>query len=149
MKKNVKAFLYERYKDVIIDDGCPIMECKALDCWPDIDLCVETHYNIYPGMKRYHGSKSPIKFKCTNKFMKSLEKYCTDNSLRLKLIHTLSCIVYGIPCGGLCDTAIKERANLWHFYVTYSLRVFYRKRKDYIVLEELCPHKKQSYYRDR
>lgn len=81
--------------------------------------------------------------------MKSLNKYCATDTLKLKLIHALTKIVYKIPCGGLCDTAIKERTDLWHFYVTNSWRVFYRKKNNYILLEELCSHKKLSYYRDR
>ena len=150
MKKNVRTFLYNRHKNIMFDDGCPQEDCRTIDCWPDIKLCVETHYKNHPGIRRYHDTEQqPIEFQCSKKFMRSLNKYCTTDTLKLRLIHALTKIVYKIRCGGLCDTAIKERTDLWHFYVTNFWRVFYRKKNDYILLEELCSHKKLSYYRDR
>jgi hypothetical protein len=148
MKRNIKEYLFRLYKRAVWEDKEPPDQTNVLDHWPDLKLCVESHYKTHPGMKRYHRTaRQPIEFKSTKKFMKSLNKHCTTDNLKSQFITALTKIVYKIPCGGLCDTAIKERTNLWHFYVSDSWRVFYRKKNNYILLEELSPHKKQLYSR--
>ena len=72
MKKNVRTFLYNRHKNIVFDDGCPREDCRTLDCWPDIKLCVETHYKIHPEIRRYHDTEQqPLDFKCSKKFRQS------------------------------------------------------------------------------
>ena len=148
MKKKLRDYLYNRWRQIVWEKESPPVLPNTLDCWPDLKLCVKLHYKTHPGMQRYHSTiKQPIKFKFTEKFMKSLNKYCTTNALRSQFIDSLTKVVYKIPCAGLYDKSIKERSNLWHFYVSLSWRVFYRKGKNHIVLEEFCPHKKLLYHR--
>jgi len=91
-------------------------------------------------MKQYHtASIQPSKFEYTEGFVKSLNKYCTTSSLKLKLIDALTKMIYRIPSSGLRDAPIEEREGLWHFYVSDSLRVFYRKEDNYILLEGFLP----------
>jgi len=147
MKKNVKVYLFQRFKNIALDET-PYEQINVLDQWPNLKLCVEIYYKSHPEMKQYHQTtRQPIEYEYTEKFMKLLNKYCTTKTLKLKLIDTLTKIVYKIPCSGLCDTPIKERVDLWHFYVSSSWRVFYRKKNSYILLEKFCPHKKLPSYR--
>jgi len=119
-----------------------------LDLWPDIGKCVEIYFKNHSEMKQYPNTiKQPIEVECTESFLRSLDKNCKARDLRIKLIDAVSKLVYKIPCGGLHDTPIKERTDLWHFYVSDSWRVFYKKKNNYIVLEEFCSHKKLSYHR--
>jgi len=116
--------------------------------WPNLTLCVKIHYKSHPWMKKYlHTVRKPIELRYIEKFMKSLNKHCTTDNLKSKLITALTKIVYKKPCSDLCDTAIKERTHLWHFYVSNFWRVFYKKKDGYILLEEFCPHKKHLYAR--
>lgn len=148
MKKNVKAYLFKRFKKVIKDEDLPYDQPKMLDSWPDLRLCVELYYKTSPAMQQYHHTaRQPIEFDYTEKFSKSLDKHCTTKILKLRLIDALTKIVYKIPSGGLRDAPIKERINLRHFYVSDSWRVFYRKNNNYILLVEFCPHKKLLYSR--
>ena len=99
-------------------------------------------------MKQYqHATEQPVKFEYTEGFVKSLNKHCTTNSLKLKVIDALTKMIYRIPCSGLRDAPIKERNGLWHFYISNSLRVFYRKGDNYMLLEEFCAHKKITHER--
>ena len=148
MKKNVKAYLFKWCKRTKKDEENYPEQIKVMDVWPDIRLCVECYYKNHPEMKHYHNTKKqPVKLEYTEGFLRSLHKNCKTKSLRIKLIDALAKLVYKIPCGGLHDTPIKERADLWHFYVSDAWRVFYRKKNDRILLEEFCSHKKLSYHR--
>ncbi|MGB3340466.1 MAG: hypothetical protein WBB37_03180 [bacterium] len=148
MKRNVKAYLFKWFKKTVKDDEDTSQRLGVLDPWPDIKLCVEVYYKNHPEMRQYHYKiNQPIEFECTEGFSRSLSKNCKTKTLRIKLIDALTKVVYKIPSGGLHDTPIKERADLWHFYVSDAWRVFYRKKNNYMVLEEFCSHKKLLYYR--
>ncbi len=140
--------MFKRHKKIARDEEDPYKQSNILHAWPNLISCVEMHYKIHPAMKRHHHTiREPIELRYTEKFMKSLKKHCTTDDLKSKFVAALTKIVYKIPCGGLCNTAIKERRDLWHFYVSNFWRVFYRKKNDYILLEEFCPHKKHLYAR--
>ncbi len=148
MKKSVKAYLLTRFKNIKWDEYGPDVEADPLTHWPDIKACVESSYYRHPEIQQHcHTGRKPAKFECTERFLKSLERYCTTKSLRLRLIDALTKKIYGVACSGLRDAPIKERNDLWHFYVSASWRVFYRKSNDGLVFEEFCPHKKVPYYR--
>ena len=148
MKKNVKAYLFKWCKRVKSDEENYPDPVKIMDVWPDIRLCVDCYYKNHPEMKQYHDSiKEPLKLAYTEGFLRSLNKNCKTRDLRIKLIYALTLLVYKIPNRGLHDTPIKERSDLWHFYVSDSWRVFYRKKNNHILLEEFCSHKKLSYHR--
>jgi len=148
MKKSVKAYLLKRFNDVNWDEDGTEVPVDPLAQWPNIKLCVESYYNSHPEMKQYHQTaRKPVEFRYTEKFMKSLDRYCTTIALKTKLIDALTKKVYGIPCSGLRDAPIKEKLGLWHFYITVSWRVFYRKEDDYLLFEEFSPHKKTKYCR--
>lgn len=148
MKRNVKAYLFNWFKKPKKNEDTAQRQPHVLDPWPDVRLCVELYYNNHSEMKQYRKTiKEPIELECTELFYRSLNKNCKTKNLKIKLIDALTKMVYRIPCGGLHDTPIKERADLWHFYVSDTWRVFYRKKNNQIVLEEFCSHKKLSYYR--
>jgi len=147
MKRNVKILLYQRHKKIRWDDTDEAT-VNVLDKWPDLKLCMELHYKTSPEMKQYnHTIREPVKFGFSEGFIKSVNRYCTTKTLRFKLIDSMMKIVHRIPCSGLRDAPIKESPGLWHFYISVSWRVFYTKKDDYIIFEELCPHKKAQYYR--
>lgn len=148
MKKSVRDYIIQRYKTISFDEERPRQPNRMLDYWPDLKRCVEYYYEAYPEMHQYHGKAvKPIEFLYYGKFIKSLNKYCKTIALKTQFIDALTKIVYRIPSGGLCDKPIRERTDLWHFYVSNSWRVFYRKKKDLLILEEICPHKKLLYPR--
>ena len=116
------------------------------DCWPNLEQCVTTYYNTHPGMKEHQKiNYEPITFKYTDKFMKSLVESCKTDAMKLQFIDALTKLVYKIPSPGLHDQPIKEKKDLWRFYVSYSWRVYYRREKDQIVLEEFYRHNKPPY----
>jgi hypothetical protein len=148
MKKNVRIFLYQRNKNILWKDDTEEGPINVLDKWPDLKLCIKLHYQTDSEMKQYHHIvREPAKFGFGEGFMKSVNRYCTTTSLKLKLIDSMTKIIYRIPSSGLRDASIKERPGLWHFYISASWRVFYRKSDDYMLFEEFCPHKKAHYYR--
>lgn len=148
MKKKTRTYLYKRYKKIMWDDSPLDQQINVLAAWPDLKKCVEVYYKSHPGMSdENEDDQQPIIFKCTEKFMKSLNKYCVSRKRKLQFIDALAKIVYKIPSVGLYDKAIKERTNLWHFYVSRSWRVFYQKKEKFILLKDFGPHKKLAYYR--
>ncbi len=148
IKRNVRAYLYRHYKKDIWDGDIEQGKTDVLDLWPNLKLCVGFYYKNCPEMIQYRNiAEKPIAFDCTKKFMRSLDKYCTTKTMRLRLIDELTRKVYRIPSAGLRDVPIKERSDLWHFYVTDSWRVFYRKKGNRILLEDFCPHKKPAHSR--
>jgi len=148
MKKSAKDYVYQRYKNTVFDEAIRPDLSNMLSGWPNLKRCVEFYFENNPEMKRYHGHEiEPLKFDYSGKFIKSLNKYCKTTILRTQFIDALTKIVYRIPAGGLCDTPIKERTGLWHFYVSNFWRVFYRKKTKCILLEEICPHQKLLYIR--
>ncbi len=148
MKKSIKTYLSTRFKNIKLGEDDFEEQVDPLSFWPDLKLCVEAYYNSQPELKQHHCvARQRIEFKYTDKFLKSLDRYCTTSNLKLKLIDALTRKVYGIPSSGLRDSPIKERPGLWHFYISYSWRVFYRKEDDYFLFEELCPHRKIKYHR--
>ena len=148
MKKSVRNYIYGRLKNIKWNEDNLEEQIDPLAHWPDIKQCVESYYNSHPEMKQYHtASIQPLNFEYTDGFMKSLNKYCTTSSLKLKLIDALTKMIYHIPCSGLRNAPIKERNDLWHYYVSDSWRVFYHKKDGYMSFEEICPHKNPSYSR--
>lgn len=148
MKKSVRIYILGRFKKIKWDEDNSDEPVEPLVYCPDLKLCVESYYNSHPGMKQHHRvAEQPVKFEYTEGFMKSLNKYCTISSLKLKVIDALTKMIYRIPISGLRDAPIKERDDLWHYYVSDSLRMFYRKGDNYMLLEELCSHKKITYHR--
>ena len=148
MKKNVEILFFRRHARIARDVDEPDVPTEALGYWPDLHRCVESHCQSHPEIMHYHRTrKQPIEFRYGEKFTRSLNAHCTTASLRMKLVDKLTRIVHRIPGSGLRATPIRERADLWHFYVSDSWRVFYRKKSGIMVLEEFSPHKKPSYFR--
>lgn len=148
MKDKTRKYLHNRYRKISWDETPPEEPIDALHCWPDLRTCVGQHYKTLPGTgKKYAGTAQPLTFECTDRFMKSLNKYCTSRKRKLQFIDALTKVVYRIPTTGLYDRAIKERADLRHFYVSRSWRVFYQKKENRIILENFGPHKKLAAYR--
>lgn len=146
MKNNVRVYLNQRYRKIIWDADDPNREPDILKWWPDIRRCVESYYGTSLEMRQYQRTAGPaMAFIWTDRFAKSLSKFCTTPKIKLQLIDALTKKVYKVRSSGLRDVPIKERSDLWHFYVSNSWRVFYRKKSGYILLDEFCPHKKGSY----
>jgi hypothetical protein len=147
MKKNVKFLLYQRKKKVRWDNTEEV-RVDALDKWPDLRSCIDVHYRTSPDITQYHDNAAePATFSLNDGFMRSVDRYCTTKTMKLKLIDSMTKIIYRIPCSGLRDAPIKESPGLRHFYLSVSWRVFYRRTGDHFEFEELCPHKKLQYYR--
>jgi hypothetical protein len=146
MKSTVRIYLNQRHQKIVWDTNDPNRKADILEWWPDIKCCVELYYKNSPEMKQYQRTVGPaMMFKWTDRFAKSLSKFCVTKNMKLQLIDALTKKVYKVHCGGLRDVPIKERSDLRHFYVSNSWRVFYRKKSGYILLEEFCLHKKGSY----
>ncbi len=146
MKKNIKIFMYNRLKKKKLISEPEAIELTIYDYWPNLEKCVVVYYKTHPGMKEHYQTKTrPIKFKYTEKFIKSLVESCKTDAMKLQFIDGLTKLVYKIPSPGLHDQPIKEKKDLRRFYVSYSWRVYYRRKKDYIVLEEFYPHNKPPY----
>lgn len=146
MKKNIKIFMYHRMKKKKISTEEESPQLTAYDFWPDLKRCVAIYFNTHLGMKQYQLVKTePIKFVYTDKFKKSLVESCTTDAMKFQFIDALTKLIYKIPSSGLHDQPIKEKKDLRRFYVSYSWRVYYRRKKDHIVLEEFYPHNKPTY----
>jgi len=147
MKDSVKRYLLERRKRIRIEDE-PEQEIHPSDAWPDLKKCVELYYKISPAMQQYHNVfEKPFEFKYTEKFLKAVTKYCITETLKRQFIDALTKVVYKIPGSGLGDVHIKEMGDLYHFYVSFSFRVYYRKKENRIILEQFLPHKKKGFER--
>ena len=153
MKKNVKILLYMRRKKIKQNDDDPtddivLNQRMVLDAWPDLATCTEVYYRFYPTMAQYRREKqSLMNIECTTQFTRSINKHCTTEDLKLRVVDALTKLLCRIPCGGLVNTQIKERTDLWHIRISYFWRIFYRKNDKTIRLLEFCPHKKPAYSR--
>lgn len=146
MKESVKKYLYHRHKQIKIEDEPE--EENPCELWPDLKKCVELYYKISPSMQKYHKVlKNPLDFEYSENFLKEVVRYCTTNELKRRFIDALTKVVYKISGPGLGDVKIKEMDDLYHFYVSFSFRVYYRKKDNIIFLEKFLPHKKKGYER--
>jgi len=147
MKESVKKYLYHRQRKIKIDNEPEQIE-NPCELWPDLKKCVEIYFKISPAMQQYHNVlKEPLDFEYSENFLKAVERYCTTNELKRQFIDALTKVVYRIPSSGLQDVKIKEMGDLYHFYVSFSFRVYYRKKDDHIVLEKFIVHKKKGFER--
>ncbi len=147
MKDSVKKYLYNRLRQIKIEDE-PEPDIPPCEAWPDLKKCVELYFKISPAMQQYHNVlEKPLEFEYTEKFLKSVTKYCTTMPLKRQFIDALTKVVYKIPSSGLGDVQIKEMDDLYHFYVSFSFRAYYRKRDNKIILEKFIPHKKKGFER--
>ncbi|MGB9721513.1 MAG: hypothetical protein ACPL28_08560 [bacterium] len=147
MKEGVKRYLHQRRQQIKIDDE-PEQEINPCDLWPDLRKCVEIYFKISPSMQQYHNVlKDPLDFEYSEGFLKEVVRYCTTNDLKRRFIDALTKVIYKIPGAGLGDVKIKEMGDLYHFYVSFSFRVYYRKKDNKIFLEKFIPHKKKGFER--
>ncbi len=147
MKDSVKRYLYERKKMIKIEEE-PEEDIHPCDAWPDLKKCVELYFQISPSMQQYHNVlKDPLEFEYSESFLKEVVKYCTTNQQKRQFVDALTKVVYKIPGSGLGDVKIKEMDDLYHFYVSYSFRVYYRKKDNYLYLEKFVVHKKKGFER--
>ncbi len=147
MKESVKRYLYQRQKQIKIDDEPEQIE-NPCELWPDLKKCVEIYFKIFPAMQQYHNVlKDPMEFEYSDKFLKEVTKYCITNEQKRRFIDALTKVVYKIPSAGLGDVKIKEMGDLYHFYVSFLFRVYYRKIENKIVLEKFISHKKKGFER--
>jgi len=147
MKESVKKYLYHRQRQIKIEDEPEQIE-NPCELWPDLKKCVEIYFKISPSMQQYHNVlKKPLDFEYSENFLKAVERYCTTNELKRQFIDALTKVVYKIPSSGLQDVKIKEMGDLYHFYVSFSFRAYYRKKDDLIILEKFIPHKKKGFER--
>ena len=108
------------------------------DWWPDLQRCVELEFRTNPGIGSHPGArKQPIPFECSERFHRSLQRFCQDDGLRRSLIESLTKRVYGV-FEGLGDEQIER--NKRRFRVTYFWRIHYRIEDDHIVLLAFGPH---------
>jgi hypothetical protein len=148
MKRSVRTYLRTRFKGLEWDRYGPDEAIDPLAGWPDLSACVASYMDLHPEMKQDgRTAGESAEFECSRRFLKSLDRYCTTRSLRLRLLDSLAKCAYRVPCRGLRERPIKERDGLWHFYISASWRVFYRKHGNRIVFEEFGPHKKVPYHR--
>lgn len=147
MKDSVKKYLYHRQKQIKIDVESEEVE-NPCEYWPDLKKCVEIYFNISPSMQQYHNIlKDPLDFEYSESFLKEVVRYCTSNDLKRQFIDALTKVIYKIPGAGLGDVKIKEMGDLYHFYVSFLFRVYYRKKDNKIFLEKFIPHKKKGFER--
>ncbi|MEO0129612.1 MAG: hypothetical protein ABIL02_05180 [candidate division WOR-3 bacterium] len=147
MKESVKRYLYQRKNQIKIEEEPEDIE-NPCDFWPDLKKCVEIYFKIFPAMQQYHSVlKDPIDFEYSERFLKEVVRYCTTNELKRRFIDALTKVVYKIPSAGLGDVKIKEMGDLYHFYVSFLFRVYYRKIGNKIILEKFICHKKKGYER--
>uniref|UniRef100_A0A7V0Z648 Uncharacterized protein n=1 Tax=candidate division WOR-3 bacterium TaxID=2052148 RepID=A0A7V0Z648_UNCW3 len=147
MKESVKKYLYHRQRQIKNEDEPEQIE-NHCELWPDLKKCVEIYFKISPSMQQYHNVlKEPLDFEYSENFLKAVERYCTTNELKRQFIDALTKVVYKIPSSGLQDVKIKEMGDLYHFYVSFSFRVYYRKKDDHIILKKFIPHKKKGFER--
>ncbi len=149
MKKNAKIMYYSRHKKIRWNDKTDDEELNqrmVLAAWPDLDTCVELYYRLNPMMAQHRKKNGPpMSMDRTARFARSINKHCTTDNLKLQVIDALTKLLFMVPSSGLGDVQIKEKTDLWHLRISYSWRVFYRKKDKAIQLLELCPHKKPAY----
>lgn len=64
-------------------------------------------------MQQYHNVlEKPLEFEYTEKFLKSVIKYCATMPLKKQFIDALTKVIYRIPSSGLGDVQIKEIKDL-------------------------------------
>lgn len=147
MKESVKKYLYQKKRQIKIDVESEEIE-NPCEFWPDLKKCVEIYFKIFPSMQQYHNIlKEPLDFEYSERFLKEVVRYCTTNELKRRFIDALTKVIYKIPGAGLGDVKIKEMDDLYHFYVSFLFRVYYRKKDDKIILEKFIPHKKKGFER--
>lgn len=147
MKESVKKYLFKRQKRIKIEPDIE-EEIHPCDAWPDLKKCIEIYFKISPSMQQYHNIlDKPMEFEYSDRFLKEVIDYCTTESLKRQFIDALTKVVYSIPGAGLGDVKIKEMHDLYHFYVSLSFRVYYRKKDDRIFLEKFLVHKKKGFER--
>ncbi|MCX7995803.1 MAG: hypothetical protein N3A65_08575 [candidate division WOR-3 bacterium] len=147
MKDSVRKYLHQRHRQIKIDDEPEKIE-NPCEFWPDLKKCVEIYFKIFPSMQQYHNVlQNPLDFEYSDKFLKEVVRYCTTNELKRRFIDALAKVVYKIPSAGLGDVKIKEMDDLYHFYVSFQFRVYYRKIDNKIILEKFISHKKKGFER--
>lgn len=125
---------------LVWDDDSWATQLVEQDWWPDLQKCVELEFKTNHGIRNHQEVREqPIPFEFGEEFYPSLDRFCTDDSLRRSLVEALTRKVYGIPVGRQRDKPIE--GNKWRLWVTYSWRIHYRPEDDRIVFLKFGPHR--------
>jgi mRNA-degrading endonuclease YafQ of YafQ-DinJ toxin-antitoxin module len=132
----------EDYKNIPWEEEYFVAQPDILGAWPDLHACIRLLYEVRFMGKHPASGRPPIRFEYSKGFMKDLEKLCLTDGAKLRVLDALVKKIYCMPNTCLKDCPIKEKPGVWHFYISTSLRVFYRIHKDLIVFERFCRHPK-------